>query len=672
MTRRPSGKRLFKVALVADTHVNEKEDRSSSPYPANAKANPRTRHVFTWIGQKDAAFVVHLGDIVHPVPELKAYVPAAENFKALAACLPMPLYLVPGNHDIGDKPVDWMPAGTVCDKFIALYEQHFGRHHFSFDYDDIHFVIINTSLINSGVSAEQTQKQWLESDLSANVARRTFLFMHYPLFISNRDEPGSYDNIDEPGRSWLISLIEKHHPEALFCGHSHNFWYDVIGETEVYVLTSTSFVRHDYSEMYRIDAGDQFGRNDTAKLGHVTLEIFERGHVAHFHRTYGATHPEFGAGVIEEPWYSDVHVKTCTFNKVSVDMRHAWAEELAISPSGALDEFQRKYSRNDYPLMALWEMGLSGMRVPAQDLMDPATRRRMEILKEIGHRFHVYQYDVPDKNVSAAIRTHARLIDRLEIVIGWDRRDKALPAISALKDETGVSIILSRVNRNDAAKKLGGLYNHLISHGFSALELGELAELACRSDAQAIDGFMFSILREVDPGSIIETLDQFAAEVHKLPVLYVKSTMPSPWDSFQDDTANGLRIARAVLAAAASRFTEIVLDTFADADRGYFVRNGLVDRRYNPRSTGRLMTALMGALSGSTWGPGEAHGAVYREDGRGVFAGLVGDTMIKSFVSQALSENKQGSWRTVGNGLSGQLASISQAEAGELVVIQVG
>ena len=36
------------------------------------------------------------------------------------------------------------------------------------------------------------------------------------------------------------------------------------------------FCSTDYSEMYRIDGGSQQGRNDTAKLGHITLEIYEK------------------------------------------------------------------------------------------------------------------------------------------------------------------------------------------------------------------------------------------------------------------------------------------------------------------------------------------------------------------------------------------------------------
>jgi hypothetical protein len=45
----------------------------------------------------------------------------------------------------------------------------------------------------------------------------------------------------------------------------------------------------------------------------------------------------------------------------------------------------------------------------------------------------------------------------------------------------------------------------------------------------------------------------------------------------------------------------VVLDTFTDADRGYFVRTGLVDRRYNPRLAARLMQTLMAAAAAGPW-----------------------------------------------------------------------
>ena len=80
MSKRPQGRLLFRVALVSDTHVNEREDASASPYPANALANARARHVFSQINQNKPAFVIHLGDMINPVPELPTYPTAAENF----------------------------------------------------------------------------------------------------------------------------------------------------------------------------------------------------------------------------------------------------------------------------------------------------------------------------------------------------------------------------------------------------------------------------------------------------------------------------------------------------------------------------------------------------------------------------------------------------------------
>ena len=56
---------LFTFVVVADTHVNEEERMSTSPYETNHLSNPRARHVFTEIAAMDPAprFVVHLGDI---------------------------------------------------------------------------------------------------------------------------------------------------------------------------------------------------------------------------------------------------------------------------------------------------------------------------------------------------------------------------------------------------------------------------------------------------------------------------------------------------------------------------------------------------------------------------------------------------------------------------------
>ncbi|MFN3208464.1 MAG: metallophosphoesterase family protein, partial [Roseovarius sp.] len=573
------GKSLFRVAIVSDTHVNEKEDFSASPYPANAEANPRARHVFSQVNQIDPALTIHLGDMVNPVPELPGYAPAAENFHAIAADLGSPVHLVPGNHDIGDKPVKWMPAGMVNAEFIALYRKHFGKDHYAVTHEGVHFIVVNAPLMNSGDPAEAEQAAWLEDYLARHAGERMFVFSHYPPYVSDPDEPGSYDNIEEPARGWFLDLIRRHRPEALFAAHVHNFWYDRIGETDYYVTPSTCFVRHDYSEMYRIDGGDQKGRNDAAKLGFLTLDVRENGHVAQYHRSYGATLPA-GAGAAP-PVAPRPHVKTGALPHVFVDMRHAWAEELAVAPSGAVDEFRRKRARNDYPLMAMWEMGIGGLRVPVQDLCDPRIRRRMELMARLGHRFQVYLYGMPDAAERTALTEHAALVDRLELVLNWEEIGDLAADIAALRSDTGLRLILSRVNRKDGAKHTGSRFNHLISHGFTLVECDELQAFIATHPG-LVDGVQFTIPRSMCPWTTARRLAEFAGQTGTAPVLYVKSTEASPAEPFEDEVANARRFAAAAMAGIGFG-VDVVLDTLDDADRGYFTRTGLVDRRFNPR-----------------------------------------------------------------------------------------
>jgi predicted phosphodiesterase len=620
MKRRPKGSRLFTVGLVSDTHCNEREDFSASPYPANAEANPRARYVMACLQREGPDFVVHLGDMVNPVPELPTYAASVAEFKKIAAGLSMPLHLVPGNHDIGDKPVSWMPAGTIDSHSIDIYQAAFGKHFYAYRHKNVRFIVLNAALINSGLAQESEQRHWLEHELETAPDIRTFVFIHYPLFVSDRDEPGSYDNLEEHGRSWLIDLVETCKPEGLFAAHVHNFWYDVLGETETYILPSTCFVRHDYSEMYRVEPGDQYGRNDAAKLGFAVLDIFEEGHVVHYQRSYGALLKPGDALPETATPVQRVHTKTSVVANLAVDMRRSWAEELDVAPSGAVDEFRRKRARNDYPVMALWEMGLRTMRVPVQDLIDARVRRRMQLLEAVGHRFQVYCYGAPDRALITLLARHRRLVHTLEVVINWEDAVKACAIVREVKNETGIAVCLSRVNRKDAAKFGGNRYNHLISHGFSLAEIDEVtAFLATHDPDSAVSEVMVAVARETCPWQATALADEAAESLGRRVCLYIKSSGSSPAEAFVDDKANAARFMAAALAGLSARAVTVVLDTFTDADRGYFVRTGLVDRRYNPRLAARLMRTLMAAAGTEQWlraPDGEGRIAIVNADGR--------------------------------------------------------
>lgn len=593
------GARLFSFVVVADSHVNQEEEKASSDFAVNRLANARNRHVIHEINQIAPAFVLHLGDMVHPTPIHPGYSAAAGAFHELAKELKCPLYLAPGNHDVGDKPGDWLPVPSVNDEFLALYERHFGTHFYSFDSNGCHFVVINAQIINSGLRREAEQKIWLEHDLAARAGRRTFLCTHYPPYLYEPAEGGHYDNIDEPGRSWLLGLLAQHRVEAVFAGHVHNFWYHLHGETELYLLPSTAFVRLDYSELYRIEPGPERGRNDAPKLGFVVVDVHELGHVVHLIRTFGATLAPGETLSDEGDRLPRVHTKSISRAPVGIDLRYPWAETVEVAASGALDEFARKPARNDYPLMALWEMGVRRLRVPIQDLANAVTRERMRVLRRIGHEFTVYSHGVPAEPLRELLVTSRDLVSVWEIIAAWRSMPVVLGLVRDVKVNGPMTVRLSKLQRHDDAHHHGLRARHVIQHGFLPEERDQIRELLlCNGGRETIDSFLFRIARDKSPSDEIRAIDRIVAELGTHGCAYVRLAADNPAQAMDDDLANAARVAETVVAAFAfEKHVQVWLDTLSDVDRGYFPRNGLVDRRYNPRMAGHVYRNLHRVLA---------------------------------------------------------------------------
>ena len=110
-----------------------------------------------------------------------------------------------------------------------------------------------------GLALEGEQREWLERELEDSAGGRVMLFMHYPPYLGSPDEDESYDNLAEPGRSWIMGLVERHQIEALFAGHVHHFWYHRHASTDCYLLPSTSFTRQGLQRDVPLSAGARDG-----------------------------------------------------------------------------------------------------------------------------------------------------------------------------------------------------------------------------------------------------------------------------------------------------------------------------------------------------------------------------------------------------------------------------
>lgn len=605
--REDLGRSLFSFVVIADTHVDLEDGPSSSPFPVNALTNKRTRFCVSDIAQmaekmgaSAPKFAIHLGDLIHPVPSMPTYAEAAREFLDIMSGLPMPYYLLPGNHDVGDKPVDWAPAGVVRDEFLAMWDKHFGPDYQSFVHENCAFILLNAQIINSDLAREDVQRTWFEAELEKHSEKRCFVSIHYPPFIYRSDEHEHYDNIAEPGRGWLLELLARYKVEALFCGHVHHYWYNNYKDVDCYLLPSTSFTRQDFSEMFRAAplSEMQDGRNDIYKTGYYTVQVYEHGHVCHFHRTDGALQ-ERGSGTAALPSrIAPIHARETSGPALAIDIRHPWAEVTDIAPSGALDEFRRKQVRNDYPLLALWDMGIRDVRLPAEDFGRSDILERIKLLANMGHRVAIISQGIPDHETLMSIRENTSIIERYDIAAPLKNIQDIANRISADLSGTGVEVHLSKLRMKSDVVKDGEPYFHLISHGFTPGDRDELANLFSIPDiSRAFQGVVFRCGRGENVLKQAQIASEIGIELNVKASLNVFMADANPALHQRDDLANANRVAEAIMASHAYPSCTVTVDTFMDHDRGHSVRNGFVDRYCNPRSAYGVAKHLQPILS---------------------------------------------------------------------------
>jgi hypothetical protein len=335
--------------------------------------------------------------------------------------------------------------------------------------------------------------------------------------------------------------------------------------------------------------GDEGGRADVNKLGFFVVDVHEHGHVAMWVRSDGVQRSAGERGPAGLPDY-EVHTKTAAIGNVGVDLRHPWAEVVELPPSGALEEFERKRARNDYPLCAIWDMGLRLLRVPVQDLLDAGVRRRMQVAASVGNRFIVSMMGLPSPQVAALLAEHAALIDSVEITLPVAAMTDAMAALGALRAQVGRPLFLAKLRRHEDAAVDGLHYGHLIFYGWVPQEWPQVERVAREAAAQrAIDGLVFRAGRDVDPVSLsADVLPRLRALGLSLSVS-VRLAGDDPAGAECDDAATAQRVDKVVQACLEWPDVRLVLDTFIDVDRGYFRRHGLLDRAYNLREAGQRL-----------------------------------------------------------------------------------
>ncbi|MGH9606475.1 MAG: metallophosphoesterase [Terracidiphilus sp.] len=160
------------------------------------------------------SFLVICGDLVN-----KASDPEELNaFKTTIAQLKgVPLHLVAGNHDVGNRP-------TASQ--IALYRRRFGPDYYEFQSGPLIGVVLDSMLMADKNAPAETSHQyrWLQRTLKRakrQKGKEIAIFQHIPFFVHSADEPDSYWNIPLVQRAIYLSLLHKYGVHYVFAGHLH-------------------------------------------------------------------------------------------------------------------------------------------------------------------------------------------------------------------------------------------------------------------------------------------------------------------------------------------------------------------------------------------------------------------------------------------------------------------
>ena len=162
------------------------------------------------------AFVIVTGDLVNKAGDAAQIA----EYRRIAARLDpsIKLYQVAGNHDVENAPTP---------ESLAAYEKLFGPDHYTFAYQGLVGIVLNSSVIHTPDKAPDqlaAQDRWLRAELARARqpgVQHVVVFQHHPWFLATATEPDQYFNIPLVRRTPLLALFHEQGVKLLVSGHYH-------------------------------------------------------------------------------------------------------------------------------------------------------------------------------------------------------------------------------------------------------------------------------------------------------------------------------------------------------------------------------------------------------------------------------------------------------------------
>jgi 3',5'-cyclic AMP phosphodiesterase CpdA len=237
----------LRLTQISDTHLSHRVPNF----------NENFHRVAEYIDGTRPDIVVNTGDLAFDGP---GHPDDLEFAQQLHAALPGEFHCIPGNHDIGDNPTltgkhpERRPSKQSLDAFATA----FGEDHFSFEAAGWRFIGINSLILNTGLTQEENQFDWLTTELSGFNGKPLALFIHKPLYKTAPDDPEiaatSFRYVPMPARKRLIDALSNVNLCLVASGHVHQRRDYTFGFVRHVWAPSTGFVIRSDEKQERIGA----------------------------------------------------------------------------------------------------------------------------------------------------------------------------------------------------------------------------------------------------------------------------------------------------------------------------------------------------------------------------------------------------------------------------------
>jgi serine/threonine-protein phosphatase CPPED1 len=162
-------------------------------------------------------FVVICGDLVNKrgdMGEINAFRASVGRLDSK-----IPLYLVAGNHDVGNVPTP---------KSLEEYRARLGADYYTFRAGNLFAIVLDSSLMGTAGNEREdaTQLKWLEEQLTLAQSQGVreddvVVFQHIPFFLKSADEPDIYFNVPGVSRKRYLEVLHRYKVQHVFAGHYH-------------------------------------------------------------------------------------------------------------------------------------------------------------------------------------------------------------------------------------------------------------------------------------------------------------------------------------------------------------------------------------------------------------------------------------------------------------------